>query len=124
MLQKLLLIGCGGFLGCILRYTVSHFFVKFGGGFPYGTLIVNTAGCLVIGFVMGLNISKGILTENTLLFFVTGLLGGFTTFSAFSYETLCFLKADAYFMAALNVTLNIILGLVGAFGGFFIAKLF
>jgi fluoride exporter len=88
MLQ-VFLVGAGGFLGAILRYAVGgwvHDMLN-NASFPYGTLIVNAIGCLLIGFLSGLAESRSVFGPQARLFIFIGILGGFTTFSSFAYET-------------------------------------
>ena len=87
-LLQILLVGAGGFVGSVLRYTISglvHRVIPFS-GFPYGTLTVNIVGCLAIGLLAGLSESRQIIGPEMRLFLFIGLLGGFTTFSTFAYE--------------------------------------
>ena len=94
MIVKLLMVGLGGFAGAICRYLLSTWVQKSSGwiSFPIGTLVVNVLGCLIIGLLGGLVISKELFSPAARLFLLTGLLGGFTTFSTFSYETLMLLR--------------------------------
>ena len=85
-----LIVGCGGFFGAMLRYGLSGVvqrLVPFA-SFPFGTLSVNVAGSLLIGVVAGLVEFRQVLGPDARLFLMIGLLGGFTTFSSFAYETL------------------------------------
>ena len=90
-MQKLLLaliVGLGGFLGASLRYLISIFAAKnFGGNFPYGTLIANILGALLIGFIMEFSMDSALISSNMKLFLTTGIMGGLTTFSTFSMLT-------------------------------------
>jgi fluoride exporter len=87
-MKIILAIGTGSFIGGVLRYLLSQFVqTKFLSTFPFGTLTVNIIGCFLIGLVFGLT-DRGNLTQEWRLFLATGLLGGFTTFSAFSIESL------------------------------------
>lgn len=105
-----LLVAAGGAVGSVLRYGVSLLAAgHFGAGFPWGTLAVNVLGSAGIGFAAGL----GVQGEARLLL-VTGLLGGFTTFSAFSLET-GLLFERAWWLAASYVAASLVLGLA-AFG--------
>ena len=100
-MKILLIVGLGSFLGGITRYLVSFFVqAKFTGTFPYGTLIVNIAGCLLIGLLFGLS-EKMELSRETRFFISTGLIGGFTTFSAFSIDTFTLIRNDQAGVAAL-----------------------
>jgi CrcB protein len=113
-MQNLLIIGIGGFVGACIRYAISSGAAKaFGSQLPYGTLVVNVAGAILIGLVLELSSSTGLVSANLRLFLVTGILGGFTTFSAFSYETVALLSDGRYLLGGLNICLNVFLSLLG-----------
>ena len=106
---KILMAGLGGFFGAILRYVLSTFIYKlFGTDFPYGTFAVNVLGCFLIGFFMGLVDAGVIISPNLRILIAIGFLGGFTTFSSFSYETVELLKAGAWISAVANVVYTIL----------------
>jgi len=117
--MKLLLIGAGGFLGSILRYLLSGFAQSITGSaaFPVGTLTVNFAGCLAIGFLWNLSETYGVLTGSTRAFLIVGVLGGFTTFSAFANETFNLLRDAEKLFAILNVVGHIVLCLFAVWLG-------
>src|SRR5207245_5327482 len=87
---KIFLAGIGGFIGSVLRYSVSGFVQDLSRSidFPYGTLTVNLIGCIAIGFLSQLAETRGYFTAETRTLVFIGVLGGFTTFSAFSNETM------------------------------------
>jgi len=121
--MNLLLVGLGGFLGAISRYALSGFAQRFStSGFPLGTLVVNTLGCLVIGFVGWLVVDRPAVSDNARLFISVGFLGSLTTFSAFSYETLALIKDELWLSAGANIALNVTLGLLAVVGGWASAK--
>ncbi len=92
-MKIILAIGTGSFIGGILRCLLSLFIqTKTNSAFPFGTLAVNIIGCFFIGVVFGL-FERGDVTEEWRLFLATGILGGFTTFSAFSYEAIGMLRS-------------------------------
>ncbi|XZJ40667.1 fluoride efflux transporter CrcB [Clostridium perfringens] len=110
-MQKLLLaliVGLGGFLGASLRYIISIFAAKnFGGTFPYGTLIANILGALLIGFIMEFSMDSVLISSNMKLFLTTGIMGGLTTFSTFSHETVSMLTSGNITLGIENITLNL-----------------
>ena len=108
-----LLVGTGGFLGSIARYLLSGWVQRLvqDSWFPYGTMTVNIAGCLVIGTLAGLAESRGILSPNSRAFLLVGVLGGFTTFSSFSYDTVSLFNGGRTFAALLNVAVQVLLGI-------------
>ena len=87
---NLLIIGAGGFLGAILRHLTGIGVHRLLGtyAFPYGTLAVNTLGCAVIGILAGIATARGVMGPELRTFLFIGLLGGFTTYSSFAFETL------------------------------------
>jgi CrcB protein len=90
---------------------------------PWGTLVVNVAGCFAIGLLGGLADTRGVLTASARLFLLIGVLGGFTTFSTFGYETLGLLREQALARAFLNVGLQLALGLGAAWAGLALSRL-
>jgi CrcB protein len=108
-----MLVGVGGFIGSVLRYLMSGIVQQASNSvqFPFGTLAVNTIGCFVIGFLSQLADSRGVFTAETRGFVFVGILGGFTTFSTFSNETLNFLRGGETLMAAINIGAQLVLGL-------------
>lgn len=108
-----LLVGAGGFLGSITRYLLSGWIQRAmqDSWFPYGTMSVNLLGCLIIGLLAGLAESRGILTPYSRAFLLIGVLGGFTTFSSFSYDTTTLLNGGRIFSAILNIATQVILGI-------------
>jgi len=115
-------IGLGSFLGGIFRYQLSSFIqVKSTTVFPLGTLIVNIIGCFLIGIVFGL-FDKGQLSHEWRLFLATGLLGGFTTFSAFSNETFMLFRDGHSIYALVYVLASVLLGLLATYVAYLIVK--
>jgi CrcB protein len=99
-----LLIAFGGAIGTVLRYATSVLAARWlGTDFPYGTLIVNLAGAFVIGLVQELGAESLLLPDNVRLFLTTGMLGGLTTYSTFSYETVRLAELGAWHHAGLNL---------------------
>lgn len=123
-LNKILIVGLGGFLGTVLRYAVTVSCTKkFGNSFPYGTLIVNVAGGLIMGFIMQAGTSAFNLSPNAKIFLTTGIMGGLTTFSTFSFETVSFFSEGNVIMGSLNAGLNLFLALFAVSVGKWIAML-
>lgn len=112
-MREMLIVGSGGFLGTIARYYLGGFVtqVSTASRFPFGTLTVNVVGCFLIGIVGGIAEQSGVLAAQTRMFLLTGVLGGFTTFSAFGYETVFLAREHAWGMAAANVGAQLVLGL-------------
>ena len=110
---KVLLVGSGGFIGSTLRYLigtgVQGFFEKH--RMPYGTMVVNILGCLIIGFLGGVSENRAWWTHEIRLFLFLGILGGFTTFSSFGYETVNLIRTNGGMHGFLNIAIHIILGL-------------
>jgi fluoride exporter len=115
----------GGGLGSIIRFLISNFFLNFFRvPFPISTLFVNFMGSLIIGFLFSLKEAQLETIPNFRLFFFIGLLGGFTTFSSFSLETLQLFLETKLLSACLNIFLNLALSLIAVIGGFYLAKCF
>jgi CrcB protein len=103
-MARLLLVAAGGAIGAALRYLVATAALAWlGAGFPWGTLMVNLAGSFLIGLVQSLATEGLGLGEDTRLFLTSGVLGGLTTYSAFSYETVRLMERGASGLAWLNV---------------------
>ena len=115
---KILVIGTGGFIGAVARYALSGLVHRlYAGTFPAGTLVVNAAGCLLIGALMSLVEDHQLFSPNARLFLAIGLLGSFTTFSTVGYETVEFLRAGAIRLALLNVVANAGIGILAVLLG-------
>lgn len=122
LVKDFILVGAGGALGAALRYGVSVFCVYFfKHPFPFATLFVNAAGSFLIGVLAVLILPS---QNSARLFLIVGLLGGFTTFSSFSHETLLLIHSNQMFHAFLNIFLNVFLCLLFVFLGFKTAKIF
>ena len=125
MLLNLLFVGLGGFIGASLRYATGLFVGRFitDAQFPYGTFVVNMVGCLLIGFIAGLTDSRELMNDTSRAFVFTGMLGAFTTFSTFSYETMGLLQNGQTSPALTNLGLQIVLGLLAVWAGIQLSKL-
>ena len=124
-LYKLLIVGLGGFFGAIGRYTVSGWIQRLfkSPWYPIGTLGVNCLGCLLIGLLGGLVENRGLFQPGTRLFVLVGLLGAFTTFSTFGYETFSLIRSGEFLLAGINVAAQVILGLAAVWLGYIISNL-
>ena len=104
LLEQIVLVGVGGAVGSVLRLLASILAGKwFGAEFPYGTLIVNLSGAFMIGLVQQLGTEALVIRDNARIFLTTGLMGGLTTYSAFSYETVRLMEANAWHQAWVNI---------------------
>ncbi len=123
-MKNALVVGLGGFFGCIARYLLGVLIIRLFDApvFPYATLIVNVTGCFLIGLLGGLAENTQWLTPQAQLFLIVGLLGGFTTYSAFGYQTLTLAHDGRMLFAVLNVSAHIILGLGAVWLGELSAK--
>lgn len=118
-MTKLLLIGAGGFIGSVCRYLLSGLVQGLSRSisFPFGTFAVNLAGCFFIGLFAHLSESRGFLSDSSRAFVFVGLLGGFTTFSAFSSETFNLLRDGETSLAFLNILGQVALCLLSVWLG-------
>ena len=115
-------IGAGSFIGGVFRYLLSLLIqAKTIAHFPLGTLTVNIIGCFFIGIVFGF-FDKGQISHEWKLFLATGVLGGFTTFSAFSNETFVLFREGHAGDATLYVLASVLLGLAATYGAYLIVK--
>ncbi len=123
MMTKLLLIGAGGFIGSVLRYVVSGLAQSLSQSiaFPYGTLAVNILGCFCIGFLSELLDARALISTGMRAFLVVGILGGFTTFSAFGSETMNLIRDGEGALALMNVGAQVLLGLGAVWLGYSLA---
>ena len=110
-MSKLFLAGIGGFAGSALRYVIAGLVQNWSGSirFPFGTLAVNLAGCLVIGFLSQLAETRGFFSADARILIFIGVLGGFTTFSAFGNETINLWREGESLLAAANIAAHLVL---------------
>ena len=114
-------IGLGSALGGMARYGCSGLAARYiGAAFPWGTLIVNVAGSLIIGFLATLAVTDGrlLVSPDARAFLMIGVCGGFTTFSAFSIETLDLARDGDWLWAGANVVLSVVLCLLAVWLGY------
>lgn len=119
-MEKFLLVFVGGGLGAVCRYLVTTFFAGKFGTFPAGTFAANILGSFVMGLVLGILISRS--SENFRLFAAVGFLGGFTTFSSFSAETLTLIQRGQFFSAVFNVCGSVAAGILAVAAGLTLAR--
>ena len=123
MLKAILVVGSGSFVGGALRYLVSTAMKGIqGGSFPWGTLLVNLLGCLLIGLLCGVFTRLSLAQSNWNLLLVTGLCGGFTTFSTFSNEGLALLQGGNISAFLLYVLGSVAGGILLVALGYFLAR--
>ena len=115
----------GGGLGAAMRYWLSGAVYRLlSSSFPYGTLVVNVIGCFVIGLWMSLFTERFAGNPALRVFLVIGILGGFTTFSSFSYETIALIRDGQIVSAILNIGLSVVICLLATWIGLETGKLF
>lgn len=124
MIKNLALVFIGGGAGSSLRFLLSHYWNKGPNAIPYGTLIANISGSLLIGIILGVALKNDMLTSNTTIFLAMGFCGGYTTFSTFAYENQIFLKDGEFGLFTLYTLSSIILGIAAVFAGLWLARLF
>jgi len=123
-MKIILAIGLGSSIGGMLRYVLAESIQqKLQSTLPFGTFTINVIGCFLIGIVFGL-FDRGNLSQEWRLFLATGLLGGFTTFSAFSMETVNLLRDGQYGSVMTYVAGSVVIGLLATFAGISITKIF
>ena len=114
----MLLIAFGGAIGSVLRYLTSLAAAHWlGTEFPYGTLIANLSGAFIIGLVQQIGSDTLLLPDNVRLFLTTGMMGGLTTYSTFSYETVRLMEANAWHQAWINVLVTTAVALTLCYAG-------
>ena len=123
MIKNLLIVGLGGAVGSMLRYAVQRFFqAQTAAAFPTGTLLVNIAGCFLIGILWSL-VSRSLTWNDEMkLLLMTGFCGGFTTFSAFTLEGIGLLKENRTVLFVIYLSASVLGGLLATFIGIRIVK--
>ncbi|HWN12142.1 MAG TPA: fluoride efflux transporter CrcB [Pyrinomonadaceae bacterium] len=123
-MSKLFLIGLAGFIGTLGRYWLSGVIARrYGGTFPSGTLAVNLIGCFLVGMLFYLLQERFLVNQTVRTIVMVGFLGGFTTFSSFGLQTFTLLQNGQFGLAALNVSLSNLIGLVLVWAGYSIGKM-
>ena len=124
MLRNLLLIGIGSFIGGIGRYLVQQLVQQhFPSSIPLGTLSVNIIGCFLIGAVYELSVNSHFISPELRLFLATGICGGFTTFSSFSYENVSMILDGEWYYPMLYILISIVIGFGAVHAGILFIKL-
>ncbi len=121
--MQLFYIGLFGGFGCVARYLLSGWTYQLvGRNLPYGTLFVNIIGSFLLGLLVASGVRGDFFPAEVRVGLAVGFMGGFTTFSTFSYETLRLLENGSFWQAGLNILLNIVLCLAFAFLGVLVAR--
>jgi CrcB protein len=119
---RTLLVGAGGFVGATLRYVLGGLVSRHAPPeFPWGTLLINVSGCFLIGVLAVLAEERGVGLGGR-LFLMAGVLGGYTTFSTFGYETLSLMREGSHALAAANALGQLLLGLAAVWVGMTVAR--
>lgn len=124
MIKNILLVGLGGGVGSIARYLFYKWFAEnFPHNFPWGTFLINLTGCFFIGLLYAVSEKTTLLSPQSRLLLITGLCGGFTTFSAFAFENLTLLRSGDNLYFLLYSIGSVILGIAAVFAGIALIKL-
>lgn len=123
MLRQILLVALGSAIGGIARFLASKgIYAAAPMQFPLPTLVVNVAGCFLIGVFYAWSADSRLMTPDARLLLTTGLCGGFTTFSAFAYENIVLMRSGAYSMVLVYITASVVLGILAVFLGMNLLK--
>ena len=118
------LVAVGGAIGSVLRFSVATFAPRvFGQAFPYGTLIVNVLGCFMIVVVMTIALQTTLIGTSFRIFLTTGVMGGFTTYSSFNYETLALANERQWVTAAMNLGFTVVTCLLAGILGQIVGRM-
>ena len=116
-------IAIGGILGCWARYGMTNLIQAiYGRDFPYATLSINVLGSFLMGFLFIETLERLTISPQLRIGILTGFIGGFTTFSTFAMETVLLGEQGEIAKSLLYIALSLVLGLLGAFGGAYIAR--
>jgi CrcB protein len=116
-------VAAGGALGSVLRYLVSSWFVaRVGSALPWGTFFINVSGSLAIGMVLQLAMSRTDFSPYLRLFFATGILGGYTTFSTYAFEIVLLMNTNLGFESAVYALGSVVAGVAAAYAGTLLAR--
>lgn len=120
-MYTILLVGIGGFIGAILRYTLGGWIQNGFVDFPVGTLTVNTLGSFFLGLIMYLSEYQGLFSEDTRIFLTIGIMGAFTTLSTFGYESFRLLDDSKLALLAINLVSTVLFSLLAVYLGKIVA---
>ncbi|KAA3614872.1 MAG: fluoride efflux transporter CrcB [Calditrichaeota bacterium] len=121
--MNILIIGLGGFIGAVMRYSISGWVHRFlGAGMPYGTLAVNVLGSFILGFFLLLAEERFTISPAWRNFIAVGMMGALTTFSTFSFETFMLFQENLYGQVILNIGLNVVLTIAAVWAGMSLAR--
>lgn len=124
MLRTIILVGSGGFIGSVMRYLVQYYMEKsMMSTFPWGTMIANIAGSFIMGAIFALADKGNLLNAEWRMFLTVGICGGFTTFSAFSYNNFTMLEEQLYGSLLLNIAGSIVFGIFAVYLGIVFIRL-
>jgi fluoride exporter len=123
--MMVLLVALGGALGSMARYGVTlGAAALLPAGFPFGTFLVNVVGCAVFGLIAGAGEARGLLTPAVRAFCFVGVLGGFTTFSSYGYDSFALARGGAWGLMAINTLGQVVVGLLAVAAGVWVGRSF
>jgi CrcB protein len=116
--RSLLIVAIGGAVGAAARYVVGGWVAtRAGDGFPWGTMVVNISGAFLIGLVLALSLDRAMIGADARLFLTTGILGGYTTFSTLSFETVALMEKGSWTLATANMLGSAAAGVIAVVAG-------
>ena len=123
-MREVVFVALAGAFGALSRWSLSTVAARLlGTSFPFGTLVVNLLGCLLLGFIMHIALNTDIIPPSIRLAVSVGFLGALTTFSTFSYETIRLIQDGSWSLAVANIAFNLLLGLGAVLIGLALARL-
>lgn len=122
ILYSAIIVGFGGFFGAASRFLLNSLIQRTTEKIPIGTLVVNTLGCLLLGFLLAMFVSRSTSTNAYRLLLAVGFIGSFTTFSSFSYENYLLLSNGQWISLSVNVALNVVGCIMATAAGILVAK--